>query len=181
VYLDGANEGYNDPTPVAARAWQSRHDARRTAPHRRAVRGRPLGLGAAERSPGLRRRAVQSARRQRARFRGASFIFRNEPEFPVQDTWYSSALADALTGRDLNPGFTDIGSQFSHDFTFYYGSDGNTPAGTDQLPRHRDARVRPRPRLPEFEDEASGAWQSNTPDIYSTFTFDNTAASSGRR
>ena len=60
---------------------------------------------------------------------GASFIFRNEPEFPVQNTWFSSALADALTGRDLNPGFTDIGSNFSTDFTFYYGLDGNTPAG----------------------------------------------------
>jgi hypothetical protein len=25
-----------------------------------------------------------------------------------------------------------------------------------------------------FEDESSGKWQSNTPDIYSTFVFDNT-------
>src|SRR3546814_7545225 len=47
----------------------------------------------------------------------------------VADTWYSSALADALSGEDLQPGFIDINSQFSSDFSFYLGLDGNTPAG----------------------------------------------------
>ena len=42
---------------------------------------------------------------------------------------YGGALGDALAGVDLNPGFVDINSRFSTNFTFYLGLDGKTPAG----------------------------------------------------
>ncbi len=44
-------------------------------------------------------------------------------------TWYHSALADKLAATDLNPGFTDITARFNSDFTWYFGTDGFTPAG----------------------------------------------------
>ncbi len=62
---------------------------------------------------------------------GATFIFRDfggaglypGAEFP--GTWYGSALADKRAGVDLNPGFADIGANFSSDFDFYLGLDAN--------------------------------------------------------
>src|SRR3546814_10758242 len=52
---------------------------------------------------------------------GATFVFSDFAPGIVADTWYSSALADAISGADLEPGFIDINSQFSSDFDFYYG------------------------------------------------------------
>ena len=175
VYLDGANEGYNDPTPVAplpgnpgtTRGEQRRIVAEFAADLWGSVLQSSVPVYVGAQFTPLGANVLGSA--------GASFIFRNEPEFPVQNTWFSSALADALTGRDLNPGFTDIGSNFSTDFTFYYGLDGNTPAGQTSFLDVVMHEFGHGLGFQNFEDEASGAWQSNTPDIYSTFTFDNTA------
>jgi len=175
VFLDGANEGYNDPTPVApvpgnpgtTRGQQRRIVAQFAADLWGSVLQSAVPVYVGAQFNPLGANVLGSA--------GASFIFRNEPEFPVQGTWYSSALADALTGRDLNPGFTDIGSQFSSDFTFYYGLDGNTPAGQISFLDTVMHEFGHGLGFQNFEDESSGAWQSNTPDIYSTFTFDNTA------
>ena len=175
VYLDGANEGYNDPTPVAplpgnpgtTRGEQRRIVAEFAADLWGSVLQSSVPVYVGAQFTPLGANVLGSA--------GATFIFRNEPEFPVQNTWFSSALADALTGRDLNPGFTDIGSNFSTDFTFYYGLDGNTPAGQTSFLDVVMHEFGHGLGFQNFEDEASGAWQSNTPDIYSTFTFDNTA------
>jgi hypothetical protein len=174
VILDDPNEGYNDPTPVApvagnpgtTRGEQRRIVAQFAADLWGAVleSNVPVFVGAQFNPLGAN--VLGSA--------GASFIFRDEPEFPVQGVWYSSALADALTGRDLNVGFTDIGSQFSSDFNFYYGLDGNTPAG---MVNFLDVVMHEYGHglgVQNFANEATGAFQSNTPDIYSTFTFDNT-------
>jgi hypothetical protein len=173
VNLDSPNEGYNDNTaaaPVPGNPGTTIGAQRRIVAQFAAdlwgsvlVSDVPVYVGAQFNPLGAN--VLGSA--------GASFIFRNEPEFPVQDTWYSSALADALTGRDLNPGFTDIGSQFSSDFTFYYGLDGNTPAGQISFLDVVMHEFGHGLGFQNFEDESSGKWQSNTPDIYSTFVFDN--------
>lgn len=174
VYADGANEGYNDNTavaPVSGNPGTTRGAQRRIVAQFAAdlwgavlVSDVPVFVGAQFNPLGAN--VLGSA--------GATFIFRDEPEFPVQGTWFSSALADALTGRDLNPGFNDIGSQFSSDFSFYYGLDGNTPAGQvnflDVVMHEYGHGL----GFQNFENEATGAFQSNIPDIYSTFTFDNT-------
>lgn len=59
---------------------------------------------------------------------GPTFINANEPGLQ-RDTWYGNALADKLTGQDLNPDAYDIVANFSTVFTnWYFGIDGNTPA-----------------------------------------------------
>ena len=60
---------------------------------------------------------------------GATFVNRDFANAPVAGTWYHTALADSIAGTDLVPGQFDIQSQFSTNFTFYYGLDGNTPPG----------------------------------------------------
>ena len=102
---------------------------------------------------------------------GATTVFTNFAPGIVPDTWYSSALADSLAGTDLRPNFTDINSNFSSDFNFYYGLDGNTPAGKVSF-------------LDVVMHELATAWASRTSrtkptarssldiqDIYSVFTW----------
>ena len=61
---------------------------------------------------------------------GSTFIFANSPGLE-RDTWYGNALADKLGGQDLSPGNYDIIARFSTVFpNWYFGTDGNTPAGT---------------------------------------------------
>lgn len=49
----------------------------------------------------------------------------------VQDTtFYPIALAEKIAGQNLNvPGAADINSNFNSEFDFYFGLDGNPPAG----------------------------------------------------
>jgi hypothetical protein len=45
-------------------------------------------------------------------------------------SWYPDALADAIAGTDVAPGYDDIDAQFSSsEPSIYYGTDGNPPAG----------------------------------------------------
>lgn len=61
---------------------------------------------------------------------GATQVYANRPQFPLQNTWYPNAIADALVGQDLNPNVPDIRAQFSSNFpNFYFGLDGNPPVG----------------------------------------------------
>jgi len=47
-----------------------------------------------------------------------------------ENTFYPIALAEKLAGTNLNtPGAADINSNFNSDFDFYFGLDGNPPAG----------------------------------------------------
>lgn len=48
----------------------------------------------------------------------------------VPNTWYPIALANKLTGTDLDPMGEDIDANFSSTFTWYYGTDGVAPPGT---------------------------------------------------
>ncbi|MCB0762985.1 MAG: hypothetical protein KDC12_15775, partial [Flavobacteriales bacterium] len=59
---------------------------------------------------------------------GASTIHRDFSGAPEAGTWYPQALANSLAGSDLS-GQPDINANFNSDFTWYYGLDGNTPAG----------------------------------------------------
>lgn len=48
---------------------------------------------------------------------------------PKSNTWYPFGLADALAKNDLFAGSRDIRASFNQNFTWYYGTDGNPPAG----------------------------------------------------
>jgi hypothetical protein len=52
---------------------------------------------------------------------------RDFPGAPYSGTYYSYALADALAGEDLDPDHYDTRITYNGDFSWYYGTDGNTP------------------------------------------------------
>lgn len=51
----------------------------------------------------------------------------------IPDTWYATALANALAGAELNPGENDIDIFLNSQTEWYFGTDGNTPAGLQDL------------------------------------------------
>ena len=131
--IDGPNEGFNDPTPVApvggnpgttrgqqrliafqfaADLWGATLDSNVTIRVNAAFN--PLGAN-----------VLGSA--------GTTFVFSDFgsvfpfPGEQFSNTWYHSSLADKLAGAELNTPATtpDINAQFSSDFNFYLGLDNN--------------------------------------------------------
>jgi hypothetical protein len=114
---------------------------------------------------------------------GTTFIFRNFPNAPLADTWYHSALADAIAGVDLNPGFIDINSRFNSRIgtdpgcltgrNWYYGIDHD--AGTDfdflNVVAHEIGHGL---GFSNFVNESTGSLQSGFPDVYAVNTYDVT-------
>ncbi len=58
---------------------------------------------------------------------GSVNINRDFSGAPTAGTWYPATLANALAGSDLNPSNPDIYMGFSSTFSWYTGTDGNTP------------------------------------------------------
>lgn len=48
---------------------------------------------------------------------------------PYDSTWYPTSLANAMTGVEQNPGEVDMDIYVNGAFSWYYGTDGATPAG----------------------------------------------------
>ncbi|MBC8173851.1 MAG: T9SS type A sorting domain-containing protein [Chitinophagales bacterium] len=51
----------------------------------------------------------------------------------VSDIWYPTALANAMAGTELNPGYADIEIYLNSTMTWYFGTDGLVPAGKYDL------------------------------------------------
>lgn len=64
---------------------------------------------------------------------GPRFIWSNFPGAELPNTWYFDTLADHLAQGDLSPPTYDIQANFSTQFPFYLGFDGNEPAGQSDL------------------------------------------------
>ncbi|HEX7069957.1 MAG TPA: T9SS type A sorting domain-containing protein [Rhodothermales bacterium] len=61
---------------------------------------------------------------------GATYLF-SDFGAGLPDTWYPSALADALVGEDQNPGDVDLVASFNSIFpNWYFGTSGKTPPGS---------------------------------------------------
>jgi len=144
VNLDGPNEGFNDPTPftpVGGNNATTLGQARLIAFHAAAdLIAKSLGgeqtirieatmdpLGGNENTAILGSAGPYSAFRD---FIGA----------PVAKTWYVEALANHLSGFDLDPGHPEIVAQFNTDVDgdvvlgatrWYYGLDGNAGPHVD--------------------------------------------------
>lgn len=59
-------------------------------------------------------------------------LFRDFPGAPEPGTWYAAALANELSGRDLDPTVSDMSATFNSSFPdWYFGLDGNVP--TNQI------------------------------------------------
>ena len=113
---------------------------------------------------------------------GTTFIFSDFAPEVVAETWYPSALADAIAGEDLNPGFIDIISQFNGDIgvnpncltgaDWYYGLDGKTPEGKINFLNVVMHELGHGLGFQGFTNSA-GAFLAGQQDIFSTFAYDN--------
>jgi hypothetical protein len=116
---------------------------------------------------------------------GSVGIFRNFPNAPVNGTWYPGALANALSGTDLNPNAAEISAQFNSklgntgclDGThFYLGLDNNHGSDVDLVAvlMHEFAHGL---GFQSFTDETTGAQASGTggsfPSVYDRFLTDD--------
>ena len=61
-------------------------------------------------------------------YSGGGSDYRNFSGAPRANTWYAESLANALHGSDLGPSKFDMHITYNQNFTWYYGTDGNTPA-----------------------------------------------------
>jgi hypothetical protein len=114
---------------------------------------------------------------------GTIEIFRDFPGAPQPGTWYHSALADAISGYDLNPGNDDIIATFNSAIdnnsnclagaNWYLGYDHNHGGDIDLLVvlLHEFAHGL---GFSGFTDLYSGGFVRNRPDIFAHFTLDNT-------
>jgi len=119
------------------------------------------------------------------------FAFEDGPDLPpgmLAETWYHSALGDAIAGTDLGiindlPADTpDIISQFNGKLGepgcltgngWYYGLDGNTPSDRISLIDVIMHEMAHGLGFSGFNNLASGALNQGIPDVYSTYVADN--------
>ena len=175
VFFDAAGAGYFDTTPVApvgGNPGTTRGEQRRiAAQYAAALWGSvlesnvPIFIGArfAPLAPGV----LGSA--------GSARAFADIPN-GKPGVLYGGALADALVGVDLRPGFVDINSNFSTNFNFYYGLDGNAPAGLTNfldVVMHEYAHGL---GFASFANSATGALLFGLPDAYNVFAYHNPTA-----
>ena len=124
---------------------------------------------------------------------GSQFLFFDFPNAPRQGTWYHGALAEALAGEDLSTtedGFPPEAGELiitfnsqidegclSPGFRYYYGLDGNTPPGLAPFSSVALHEISHGLGFANFVNDATGSPPDFTgippmPDIYSVFTFD---------
>src|SRR3546814_8414572 len=122
---------------------------------------------------------------------GTNYIFSfNDPapDGAIADTWYHSALTDALLGTDagtenyLPPDEPDIISRFNGDrgkpgcmsvSGWYFGIDGNAPAEQISLLDVIMHEMSHGLGFSGFNNLSTGAFFQGVPDIYSTFVANN--------
>ena len=64
---------------------------------------------------------------------GTISLLRDFPGAPIANTYYPVSLGNSLSGSDLDPGSPDIYMGFSSSFSWYTGTDGNTPGSKYDL------------------------------------------------
>jgi hypothetical protein len=187
VNLDGAGEGFNDPTPATpvggnpgTTVGEQRLNVFNTAvtiwgqilPSTVTIRvdARFDPLTPCDSTSGVLGSA--GAVSEAHDFAGA----------PIANTWYSVALANKLAGIDLSPGASDITAQFNSSVdnstclggaSWYYGYDHNEGTNIDLLAvvLHELGHGL---GFQTFTTLSTGAFLSNIPDIYARNIFDRT-------
>ncbi len=66
-------------------------------------------------------------------YAGGGPLHRNFSGAPIADTFYIGALANAMAGVDLDSSSADMHITYNGNASWYYGTDGNTPAGQIDL------------------------------------------------
>jgi hypothetical protein len=113
-------------------------------------------------------------------------MFRDFPNAPVPNTWYTGALANALSGTDLAPGSAEISAQFNSNLGnascldgsgFYLGLDGAHGAQEDLVSvlMHEFAHGL---GFLTFTSAGNGIQSNGRPTIYDHFLTDDTTGKS---
>lgn len=66
-------------------------------------------------------------------YSGGQPLSRDFSGAPRANTWYEGSLANAIAGYDLDPSSYDMNITYNSGFSWYYGTDGNPPAGQYDL------------------------------------------------
>jgi hypothetical protein len=111
---------------------------------------------------------------------GTLFVFSNFAGAELPNTWYHSALANQLAGKDLQPcppgpltiECFDIQAAFSNDFNFYLGLDNNEGPGQQDLLAVVLHELGHGLGVSNFVNEANGTLLAGSPDVYSQYTLD---------
>lgn len=109
-------------------------------------------------------------------YSGTLDSFKNFTSAPRSNVWYQSALANALSGMDLNGSAPDMYITFNTNFSWYYGLDSNPPYNQMDLVTvalHEIGHGLNFAGSMQYSN-GMGAWGYNTgyPNIYDTFTED---------
>ena len=114
---------------------------------------------------------------------GTQQLFRNFPNAEFANTWYPGALANKQAGSDLDPLVNDISAQFNTTLdagtclggqSWYYGVDGNEPAGKIELLPVVLHEIGHGLGFAQYANLSTGAYFNNGPDLYQRFLYDNT-------
>ncbi|PWT93975.1 MAG: peptidase, partial [Blastocatellia bacterium] len=113
---------------------------------------------------------------------GTNGIQMNFANAPFQNTWYSTALANALSGSDQNGSAAEINAHFNPNLgtpgcltssPWYMGLDGNHGGGVDLVAvlLHEFSHGL---GFQTFTSASSGNFNGGSPSIFDKFLFDNT-------
>ena len=119
---------------------------------------------------------------------GPDNFFANFPNAPRQETWYPAALANTLSGGDLEPGEPEIAAQFNSQLDsnpacltgtdWWYGVGGAAPAGTLSFYQVVVHEIAHGLGFLTIVDPATGAAAQGFDDVFMTFLEDH---STGRK
>jgi len=113
-------------------------------------------------------------------YSGGSSLYRDYPGFPKAATWYFKSLADSFYGSDIAPSSFDMNITYNENFSWYFGTDGNTPAGQYDFMSvvlHEIAHGLNFAGSMSYS-AGNGSWGYGTgyPNVYDTFTEDSFGA-----
>jgi hypothetical protein len=183
---DGASTGFNDPTPVSpvggnggTTLGQQRLNAFQFAGN---IWGATLNSNVTITIRASWAALSCSSNSATLGQAGAIGIFRDFPNAPVAGTWYPAALANALSGTDLDPNTPEISAQFNSNLGntgcldgthFYLGLDNNHGNDVDLVTvlMHEFGHGL---GFQTYTNTSTGAQASNFPSVYDRFLFDNT-------
>lgn len=112
---------------------------------------------------------------------GAVSVFSDFPNAPLAGHWYGGAIADALAGEELDPGFADIIANFNGAVGqadcipgpgFYYGLDNTPPLGAIDFLNTFMHEVAHGLGFQNFVNETDGTFLIGIPDVYTANTLD---------
>jgi len=112
-------------------------------------------------------------------YSGGQPLRRNFSGAPKTNTWYEGALANALNGSDLDPITFDMNITYNSNYTWYTGTDSNTPAGQYDLvtvAAHEIAHGLNFSGLANYSGGTGSYGYDGYPNVYDTFMEDNGGA-----